>query len=66
MQPPNQKAVYAVAGVTATLAVLWFAVARRTFPGPPHGRLTERQREAIHEAEVAVHESRTGEPDGGK
>ncbi len=37
MQPPNEKAAYVVVGMAAVLAVLWFAVARKKFPGPPHG-----------------------------
>ena len=41
MQPPNEKALYAVAGVSVTLAVLWFAVARDRFPGPPQVRSHE-------------------------
>ena len=57
MQPPNGKAAYVIAVMAAVLAVLWFAVARHTFPGPPHGVLTARQRQAIHEAEAAVHEA---------
>lgn len=40
MQPPNEKAFYVLAAMLAVLAVLWFARARRTFPGPPHGVLT--------------------------
>jgi amino acid transporter len=56
MQPPNEKAAYMVGGVSAALAALWFGVARRKFSGPPHGRLTTREREAIQQAEVALHE----------
>ncbi len=35
VQPPNEKAAYVLGGMVAVLAVMWFAVARRTFPGPP-------------------------------
>jgi amino acid transporter len=35
VQPPNDKALYVVVGLLAVLAVMWFAVAKRTFPGPP-------------------------------
>jgi len=35
MQPPNELAVPVVAGTAGGLAILWFAFARRTFPGPP-------------------------------
>lgn len=38
MQPPNEKAAYVVGGMIVVLAAVWFASARRTFPGPPHVR----------------------------
>jgi len=41
VQPPNEKAACVVVGMVAVLAVLWFAVARRTFPGPPQVRRHE-------------------------
>ena len=41
MQPPNEKAAYVVVATIAALAVLWFAVARRKFPGPPSVRSDE-------------------------
>jgi amino acid transporter len=60
MQPPNEKVVYVAGGMTAGLAVLWFAFARRTFPGPPRGIETRKQAEAIVAAEAAVHEREAG------
>jgi len=36
MQPPNDKAAVVVGGMVVVLGVLWFAVAKHTFPGPPH------------------------------
>ncbi len=57
MQPPNEAAAVVVGGVVAVLVVGWFAVARRTFPGPPHGVLTAHQRDAIRAAEAAVHQN---------
>ena len=60
MQPPNEKAAYVVGAMSLALVVLWFAVARRHFPGPPHGVLTASERRAIHEAEAAVHETGGG------
>jgi amino acid transporter len=57
MQPPNEKAAYVVGATMLALVILWFAVAQRRFPGPPHGTLTALQRQAIREAEVAVHET---------
>jgi amino acid transporter len=54
MQPPNDQAAVVVGGFAAALAAGWFAVARRTFPGPPHGVLSPKQQEAIRAAEAAV------------
>jgi len=56
MQPPNEKAAIVVGGMVVVLGVLWFAVAKHTFPGPPHGLLTTQQRAEIRAAEAAVHE----------
>ncbi len=38
MQPPNQQAVWIVGGVSVLLVVVWFAVERRRFKGPPEVR----------------------------
>lgn len=35
MQPPNEKAVWVVAGMLVLLGIYWFAWAKRTFPGAP-------------------------------
>jgi len=35
MQPPNEQAVWIVGGSVALLAVVWFAVERKRFRGPP-------------------------------
>ncbi len=35
MQPPNEAAAIVVGGLTLLLVVVWFTVARWTFPGPP-------------------------------
>jgi amino acid transporter len=35
VQPPNDKALEVVGGLFLVLGIVWFAVARRTFPGPP-------------------------------
>jgi amino acid transporter len=56
MSPPNEKAAYAVAGSLIALGFLWYGVAQRKFPGPPIGKLTAEQEQAIQAAEVAVHE----------
>ncbi|MES2788913.1 MAG: amino acid permease [Planctomycetota bacterium] len=39
MQPPNEQALWVVAGTVLLLLVWWQLVARRTFPGPPTGIL---------------------------
>lgn len=57
MEPPNEKAAYAVLYTLIALAILWFAVSKRHFPGPPHGIMTAKQVEAIKAAEAAVHET---------
>lgn len=62
MQPPNDKSAWVVGVFMVALTVLWFGIARRSFPGPPHGVLTIKQREAIREAESIVHESTNIEP----
>lgn len=56
VQPPNEKALYVVGGMVAALAVGWIAIARRTFPGPPHGIESREQAQAIAVAEAAIHE----------
>jgi amino acid transporter len=61
MQPPNEKAAYVVVGMVVALAVMWLAVARRHFPGPPHGIENCEQADAIAAAEAAVRE---GEGEG--
>jgi amino acid transporter len=35
MQPPNQDSVWVVGATALALLTIWFAWARRTFPGPP-------------------------------
>jgi amino acid transporter len=62
IQPPNDKAAYVVGGMLAALVVMWFAVARFTFPGPPHGIESKQQAEAIAAAEAAVHEGEKEQP----
>lgn len=56
LQPPNEKAAYVVGGMVVVLAVMWVAVARKHFPGPPHGIESKKQAEEIAVAEAAVHE----------
>ena len=56
MQPPNGKAAYVVGGLAMVLLIGWYAVARRTFPGPPVGLLSLKRRAEIRAAEEAVGE----------
>jgi amino acid transporter len=45
-QAPNEKVLYATAGLIGVLVVSWFAFERRRFQGPPTGaRIEARQRE---------------------
>ena len=60
MQPPNEKAAYVVGGMVVVLAVTWFAVARKTFPGPPRVIESRERAEAIAAAEAAVHQGEKG------
>jgi hypothetical protein len=39
MQPPNQDSVWVVCATALALLLIWFARARRTFPGPPRAAL---------------------------
>ena len=47
MQPPNQSAVFVVGGMSALLAVVWFGLERRRFPGPPLQMLSDIQRVVV-------------------
>jgi amino acid transporter len=40
MQPPNDRAAWVVGGFIAMLVTVWYAYARRRFPGPPFTALT--------------------------
>jgi amino acid transporter len=48
MQPPNEKAAYAVGGACVVLTAGWYGLARKHFPGPPRGVL------AIHQPHEPV------------
>lgn len=54
MQPPNDKAVWVVGGMTGVLAALWFARVRHTFAGPPHGVISMRQHITVEVIETVV------------
>lgn len=45
-QPPNDKVLYVTVGLVVVLIVMWFALERRRFQGPPTGeRIAARQQE---------------------
>jgi hypothetical protein len=50
MQPPNDKALYVVGGLTAWLALFWFARARHTFAGPPQAVIGMRHQGQVEPA----------------
>jgi amino acid transporter len=50
LQPPTQILISYFGAIIALLAIGWFAIERRRFPGPPIGELAIRQRQ--HEMEI--------------
>jgi amino acid transporter len=57
IQPPSEKALWAVLGLSAVLAVIWFAFERNRFVGPPTGADIERRQAEIRQAEQALSSS---------
>jgi amino acid transporter len=49
IQPPNQKVIYVILGLLAVLLIVWYgAGVRKSFAGPPIGKLSvERERKII-------------------
>ncbi len=45
MQPPNERALYVVGGMVVVLAVAWFGLERRRFPGPPQTEFHRKPRQ---------------------
>jgi uncharacterized membrane protein YuzA (DUF378 family) len=42
MQPPNQKVVYVIVGLLAILLAIWYgAGVRKSFAGPPIGKVSK-------------------------
>ncbi len=62
MQPPNDKAVWIVGGFTAFLTIMWLALERKRFQGPPRGVSTPQRQATIREAEKRIGQT-TGELD---
>jgi amino acid transporter len=57
MHPPNDKAIWVVAGMGLLLLAFWFLAARTHFPGPPQGVLDQHRLHEIEAKEAAVHQS---------
>ena len=55
--PPNELTIVILAGILLILGVIWFAVERRRFPGPPLSGLDPGRQKAIRQAELAVGEA---------
>jgi amino acid transporter len=54
VQPPNANALYITLAFIALTALLWFAVERRRFAGPPTGDVIAKRQREIAEAEAAL------------
>jgi amino acid transporter len=57
VQPPNQQALTVTLGVLGLTIIVWFAIERRRFQGPPMGDMIKRRLAEIAAAEVAVGEA---------
>jgi amino acid transporter len=57
MAPPNEKAVWLVAGLALVLTAIWFGWERHRFQGPPQGVTVPERQAAIAAAEAAVGET---------
>jgi amino acid transporter len=57
VQPPNEKVGYLILGLVVALIVLWFAMERKRFQGPPMGEMITKRQKEIMEAERAVGEA---------
>ena len=57
IQPPNQWALYITVGFFILTAIVWFALEKRHFQGPPIGELIAKREGLIRAAERAVGET---------
>lgn len=57
IQPPNDKVLWIVLGFVVLAAILWFAVEKGRFQGPPIGDEIEKRKAIIAAAERAVGET---------
>jgi len=53
-QPPNQAVGFLVLGLIVVLTILWFAVERKRFQGPPVGDAIAQRQAAIAAAEAKL------------
>ncbi len=60
VQPPNDKALWVTLAFIALTLVVWFALERRRFQGPPTGDMIAKRRREIEEAERVVGEAVVG------
>ena len=54
IQPPNDKALYLTVGMAVLLAIVWFALERNRFTGPPTGESIAARQAEIARAEQAL------------
>jgi amino acid transporter len=54
IQPPNEKALYAVLGLAIVLTIVWFAFENNRFTGPPTGESIAKRQDEIAKAEQAL------------
>jgi amino acid transporter len=58
MQPPNQKVVYVIVGLLAVLLTIWYgAGVRKSFAGPPIGKVSKEREQELSGMEGQLGES---------
>jgi amino acid transporter len=57
VQPPNDKALGITIGFLVITAIVWFAVEKRRFKGPPQGVMIQQRAQEIRAAEQAIGQS---------
>jgi amino acid transporter len=55
IQPPNDKLIWYTVGLLVIMAILWFGIERKRFPGPPIGDVIAKK-----QAEIAAREKALG------
>ena len=54
VQPPNGNALWITLAFLALTAIIWFALERRRFKGPPTGEMITQRKREIEAAERAL------------